>query len=254
MRDNGSNPDCDSACNCILPSRSVKNVNMKKASQSGVASLKAPSRRGLSRSPDRRRSRSSASSRPSPPEILLQQVDHRPQMAGLLDIDLEQVAQIVKRRGGAAEMALLLDRSGLGIALHDDQAAQHRAVFAGHFLPGRFALVRAEPDPAVRNRRREQDAPAVFRHPDIAEPGPALRLDADRGAQIDEIGLEPLGAALLPPVDAARVPVFQRAAQPRVGIESDIVRNEAVVIDKRRIDHVLAPLPRGIPAPRDGGV
>src|SRR6187200_545716 len=46
-----------------------------------------------------------------PPEILLQQIDHRPQMAGFLYIDLEQVAQIVKRRGGAAEMALLLNRS-----------------------------------------------------------------------------------------------------------------------------------------------
>jgi benzoyl-CoA 2,3-dioxygenase component B len=52
VRDSGSNPDCDSACNCILPSRSVKNVNMKKDSQSGVVSLNAPSRRGLSRSPD----------------------------------------------------------------------------------------------------------------------------------------------------------------------------------------------------------
>ena len=180
------------------------------------------------------------------PEIFLQQVDHRPQMAGLLDIDLEQIAQIVERRRGAAEMALLLDRGGLGVALDDDQAAQHRAVFARHFLPGRFPLMRAEADPAVGDGGGEQNAPAVFRHSDIAEFGPALRLDADRGAQIDEIGLESLGAALLPPRDAARVPAFERAAQPRVGVEADIVRNEPVIIDEGRIDHVLLPVFGGI--------
>ena len=90
-------------------------------------------------------------------EIFLQQIDHRPQVAGLLDIDLEQVAQIVERRRGAAEMALLLDRSRLGVALHDDQPPQHRAVFARHLLPGRLALVRAEADRAVLDR----PAPAV---------------------------------------------------------------------------------------------
>ena len=68
VRDSGSKPDCASAANCILPSRSVKNVNMKNDSQSGVASLNAPSMRGLSRSPERRRNSSSASSRPSRPK------------------------------------------------------------------------------------------------------------------------------------------------------------------------------------------
>ena len=77
-------------------------------------------------------------------EIFLQQVDHRPQVARLLDIDLEQVAQIVERGRGRAEPALLLDRGGLGVALHGDQPAQHRAVFARHLLPGRLALMRAE--------------------------------------------------------------------------------------------------------------
>ena len=139
-------------------------------------------------------------------------------------------------------MTLLLDRGRFGVALDDDQPAQHRAVFARHFLPGRLALMRAEADPAVLDRRREQNAPAVLRHSDIAEFGPALGLDTDRGAQIDEIGLETLGAALLPPLEAPRMPAFERPTQPRVGVEADIVRNEAVVIDEGRIDHVLLPV------------
>src|SRR5436853_5940964 len=103
-------------------------------------------------------------------------------------------------------MALLLDRCRLGVALHDDQAAQHRAVFARHLLPGRFALMRSEADFAVLDRRRQQDAPTVFRHADKAEFGPALGIDADSGAQIDEVLLEPLRAAVAPPVEIARVP------------------------------------------------
>src|SRR6185312_17058468 len=42
-------------------------------------------------------------------EVGVQQIDHRPQMARLLDVNLKEVAQIVKRRGGASEMALLFD-------------------------------------------------------------------------------------------------------------------------------------------------
>ena len=60
-------------------------------------------------------------------------------MAAFLDIDLEQVAHVVERGRGIAEVALLLDGGRLGVALDDDQAAQHRAIFAGHVLPGRFA-------------------------------------------------------------------------------------------------------------------
>src|SRR5437879_12776325 len=129
-------------------------------------------------------------------------------MPRLFDIHLEQVAQIVERWGSAAEMALLLDRCRLGVALHDDQAAQHRAVFARHLLPGRFALMRAEADLAVLDRRRQQDAPAVFRHADTAEFGPALGIDADSGAQIDEVLLKPLGAAVAPQIEIAEVPAL----------------------------------------------
>src|SRR5829696_3972821 len=135
-------------------------------------------------------------------------------MPGLLDIDLKQVAQIVERRRGAAEMALLLDRSRLGVALHNNEATQHRAVFARHLLPGRLALVRAEADRAPLDGRRQQDAPAVVGHLDVAELGPALGLDADRGAQVDGARLEPLGAARPPPVERARMPAFERAPEP----------------------------------------
>ena len=77
-------------------------------------------------------------------EIFLQDVDHRPEMAAFLDVDLEHVAHVVERGRGLAEMALLLDRGRLGVALDDDQAAQHGAVFARHLLPGRLAEVLAE--------------------------------------------------------------------------------------------------------------
>ena len=77
-------------------------------------------------------------------EIFDEQINHRPKVAALLDVDLEQVAHVVEARRRCAEVALLLDRSGLGVALHDDQPAQQRPVLARHFLPRRLALVAAE--------------------------------------------------------------------------------------------------------------
>jgi hypothetical protein len=68
VRASGSKPDSARAFSWNLPSRSVKCVNMKKASQSGVGSLKAPRMRGLSLSPERRSRSASASSRPSRPK------------------------------------------------------------------------------------------------------------------------------------------------------------------------------------------
>ena len=73
-------------------------------------------------------------------EIFDQEIDHRPEMAALLDIDLEEVAHVVEARRGRAEEALLLDRGRLGVALDDDEPAQQRAVLARHFLPGGLAL------------------------------------------------------------------------------------------------------------------
>ncbi len=54
----------------------------------------------------------------------MQQINHRPQMTAFLDVDLKQIPQIVKRWACVAETALLFDRSRLGVALRDDDAAQ----------------------------------------------------------------------------------------------------------------------------------
>jgi len=61
-------------------------------------------------------------------------------------------------------MALLLDRGRLGIALDDHQTAQHGAIFARHLLPGRLAEVAAAGNLAALFSRRQENAPAVFRH------------------------------------------------------------------------------------------
>jgi hypothetical protein len=53
-RESGSKPLSARLASWYLPSRSVKKQNMKKDSQSGVGSLKAPRMRGLSASPERR--------------------------------------------------------------------------------------------------------------------------------------------------------------------------------------------------------
>ena len=87
-------------------------------------------------------------------EVRVQQVDHRPEVAALLDVHLEQVAQVVEARAVRAELALLLDAGRLGVALHDDQAAQLVAELARDFLPDRLALEVAEADaPIVASAR-----------------------------------------------------------------------------------------------------
>src|SRR5262249_52315747 len=106
---------------------------------------------------------------------------------------------------------------------------------------GRLTFVLAKRDPAALDRRRQQDAPAVFRHPDIAKFGPALGLDTDCGAQINLARLKPLGTTLLPPVERARMPAFQRPAEPRIGTQPDFVRDQPVIIDIERLGHVRAP-------------
>src|SRR5881397_4034858 len=104
-------------------------------------------------------------------------------MPSFLDVDLEQIAQIVERRSAETEVALLLDRSRLRIALRHDQAPQVGAMLTRDFLPCRLALVRAEVDSAIRFLRREEDAPAIVRHLHVIEMGPTPRVDRHCGAQ-----------------------------------------------------------------------
>ena len=144
-------------------------------------------------------------------EMSMQQIDHRPQVAAFFYIHLKQVAQIVERRAGLAQSALLLDRGRLGVALGDDQAAQFGTVLTRHVGPHRFTLVLAEGDFAALFRWRQKNAPTVFRHPHMTVMGPALGIDADGGAQID---LEVAGLdrpQIVPPLQISRLPAFERA-------------------------------------------
>src|ERR1700722_16117695 len=111
-------------------------------------------------------------------------------MAAFLDIDLEQVAQVIERGRGLAEMALLLDGSRLCIALDHDQPPQHRTIFARHLLPGRLAKMLAEGNDAVLFLWRQENAPSIVRHLDVIELGPAARIDGVSRAQIDQRLLE----------------------------------------------------------------
>jgi hypothetical protein len=89
--------------------------------------------------------------------------------------------------------------SRLGVALGDDDAAEHVAQLAGDLLPGGLALVIAEADLAVGVGRRQEDAPPVLGHAHVVEVRPAIGLDRDRGAQVDVVGLEAGRADVLPP-------------------------------------------------------
>ena len=133
-------------------------------------------------------------------EVGVEQVDHRPQVAPFLHVHLEQVAKVVEARAERAEHTLLLDAGRLGVALRDDEATQRVAELAGHFLPHRLPLEVAEADAPVRLRLGEKDAPAVLRHLHVVEVRPAVRVDADGGAQVDLVlVLEPGGPHVAPP-------------------------------------------------------
>ena len=75
-------------------------------------------------------------------------------------------------------------RGWLGVALRDDDAAQVGAVLAGDVLPGVFAHVVAESGSCGLFGGVQEDAPAVVGHLHVAKLCPALRIDADRGAQV----------------------------------------------------------------------
>ena len=71
-------------------------------------------------------------------------------MPAFLDVHLEQVAQVIEAGRGGAQVALLLHRGGLGVALDDDQPLQLGPVLPRHLLPGGLTLVLAEPEAPVR--------------------------------------------------------------------------------------------------------
>lgn len=164
-------------------------------------------------------------------EVAVQQVDHGPQVAAFLDVDLEQVAQVVLRRRGQAQVALLLDRRRLGVALRDDDAAQVGAVFARHVLPHVAAHVLAEVDLALAVLRRQEDAPAVVGHAHVIEVGPAVGLDADGGAQVDVEAMRAVRTHVLPPLQVIGLPVFQRALQRAVAGQVDVIGDLVAVVD-----------------------
>ena len=128
-------------------------------------------------------------------------------------------------------MALLLDRGRLGVALDHDQAAKHRAVVARHPLPHGLALVVPEADAAVRLRVREEDAPAVVRHPGEAEVRPAAAVHGGGGAQVHLGCCARHRPHLPPPVEKGRVPLLQRALEAAVGREIDVVGDAFVQVD-----------------------
>ena len=170
-------------------------------------------------------------------------------MAALFDVHLKKIPEVVERRAGFAQLALLLDRRGLGVALRDDDAAQAVAELAGHLLIDRLAVVVAEAHGRARIGGLEEDAPAVVGHLHVVEVRPAVRLDADRRAQVNVLLLEAVGTHLAPPVEVVGQPLFQRALEPLVFRQVDVVRDALVEIhahdyfstsslrpDARRID------------------
>jgi len=163
-------------------------------------------------------------------EVGVQQIHHRPEVAPFLDVDLEEVAQVVQARRGKAQPALLLHRRGLRVALDDDEPLQLGAVLAGHLLPDRLALVLAEGHPPVAVALGEEDAPAVLRQGDVAEVGPTLAAHGDGGAQVHVAGRQG-GAHRRPPLEERRLPRLQRALQPAIAVEVDVVGNLLGVID-----------------------
>ena len=178
---------------------------------------------------------------PVPTEVAVEQVDHRPQVATLLDVDLEQVAEVVEARGGRPEVALLLDRRRLGVTLDDDQPAEVGPELAGHLLPNRLALQVTEADRAIRLRLGEEHTPAVVGHLDVAEVGPAVLADVDRRAEVDLAVLEADRTHRRPPVGESGLPVLEGSLEPAVGGEVDVVGDSFAVVDGRhRVLLVLA--------------
>src|SRR5215470_8887156 len=168
-------------------------------------------------------------------KIGVEQIHHRPKMPSFFDIDLEQVAQVVERRAGKAEPALLLNRRRLGIALGNDEPPQARPVLARHLLPDRLANVVAKTDSPIDHRIGKEDAPTVFGHRDKSVARPAFGVDAGGSSQIDLGPASGRRSHVPPPVEKARLPVFERALQGAVVTEPDVIGYPFVIIDRHRL-------------------
>ena len=143
-RASGSKPLSASAASWYLPSRSVRNVNMKNESQSRRLLVERAEDARLVRVARAALEQRVALLAAVATEVGVEQVDHRPEVTALLDVHLVEVAEIVERRARPAERALLLDARRLGVALRDDDPAEVRPVLARHLVPDRLPLVRAE--------------------------------------------------------------------------------------------------------------
>src|SRR5262245_15319031 len=175
-------------------------------------------------------------------------------MPAVIHVDLEDVAQVVDRGTRASEVTLLLHGRRLGVALGHDEAAQRAAILAGHLLPRGIAFVIAESDRATGLGLRQEDAPAVIRHSDVSELRPALGVDADRSPQIHVARLETVGSHVLPPLEELGLPILERALQPTVAAEVDVVRNPLEIVDAShhtllRSKSLRSPLPYTASAP-----
>ena len=165
-------------------------------------------------------------------EVLVQQVDHGPQVAALFDVDLEEVAHVVEGGRGVAQHALLLDRGRLGVALGDDDAAQCVAVLTGHFVPRLLAgVVTTADDRLLLLAGVQEDAPAVVGHLDVVVVSPTRVVDADRGTQEDGLVLEVGRTHLVPPLEVVGQPFLQGATQLGVVGEANVVRDLGVEVD-----------------------
>jgi hypothetical protein len=152
--------------------------------------------------------------------------------SALLDVDLEEISEVVERRAGLAEPALLLDRRRLRVALRDDDAAQGVAELARHLLVGGRSVVVAEADARVRVGRLQEDAPAVLRHLDVVEVRPPVGGHVNGGAEPDLLVLKPLRPHLAPPVKVVRQPLLQSPLEALVAREVDVVRYPLVKLHR----------------------
>src|SRR5260370_12527700 len=128
-------------------------------------------------------------------------------------------------------MALLLDRSRLGIAPGRDQPAEYSPILARNFAPYWFALMLTEWNAAIEFGFREKNSPSVIRHLHVSKCRPALRVGRSRRPQIDIGTLKTLRPHLTPPLKEAGLPGLQRSLQAAVIGETHIVGNSFGIID-----------------------